>query len=83
MNTNTAQPTVSYEFSRLCFRSDLITPLTEKETFRVTTPVGIFQMSKAEFLKIFGHVTLTRSWRQGGIYHYPKVPQKAEQFLVG
>src|SRR5262249_46286006 len=79
---HTAQP-VMYEFSRLCFKADIIEPLSDQESFRVITPGGTFQMTKADFYRDFANVVKSRSYREGGIYHYPTVPQKALRYRVG
>jgi len=44
---------VTYEFSRLGFKADVIEPLRDRDSFRVVTPVGTFQMTKAEFYRDF------------------------------
>jgi curved DNA-binding protein CbpA len=74
---------VMYEFSRLCFKADVIESLSDQGSFRVVTPVGIFQMTKADFYRDFANVVRSRSYREGGIYHYPTVPQKALGYQVG
>ena len=75
-------PPSTYDFSRLCFRRDVIEALGANESFRVVTPVGTFQMTKAQFEQAFRNVIESRSYRIDGIYHYPKVPQRAEQFRI-
>jgi hypothetical protein len=77
------KPKTTYEYSRLCFKADLIEPLGEHEQFCVITPEGSFVMTKREFHKVFDNVVRTRSYRDGRIYHYPKTPQKAAPFLRG
>ena len=72
----------SYAHSRLCFKAAVIEPLALAQTFRVTTNVGTFAMTKRQFYTVFSNVVLTRSYREGGLYHYPKPPAKAEQFRV-
>ena len=71
---------VSYESTRLLFKADVIEPLGERDRFRVVTPEGDFEMSKADFYGVFPNVARSRSYRERGIYHYPVVPGKAEQF---
>jgi hypothetical protein len=73
---------VSYKFSRLCFKADLIEPLGESDSFCVDTPEGPFLMTKREFYRFFSNVVQTRSYRDNRIYHYPRTPQKALPFLV-
>ena len=72
---------VEYKFSRLCFKADIIEPLNEDDVFIVHTPEGSFQMSKADFYEVFSNVVNTKSYKERGIYHYPKTPNKALQYL--
>jgi hypothetical protein len=71
-----------YTYSRLCFKRDVIEPLGRDDEFEMETPVGVFRMAKREFYDVFNNVVKTRSYQEKGIYHYPKVPAKAEQFLI-
>jgi hypothetical protein len=73
---------VSYSASRLLFKADIIEPLRDEDKFRVTTPAGTYEMSKADFFRVFAHVPLTKSWRRDRIYHYPRPPAAAAQFLI-
>jgi len=77
-----AAPTTTYHFSRLCFRRDAIEPIGRSEAFRVITPVGTFQMTKSDFYRDFQNVVESKSYREDGIYHYPKVPARAERYRV-
>ncbi len=70
-------PTVTYNFSRLCFKASQIEPLQDNQVFRVITPVGSSQMTKAEFHKAFPRVVVSKSYFENGIYHYPTVPKSA------
>jgi hypothetical protein len=72
----------TYTFTRLCFKRGIIEPLGWLDEFRVITPVGTFQMSKEQFYEVFANVVKSRSYQQDGIYHYPTVPEKAQQFLL-
>ena len=71
----------SYEFSRLGFKADVIEPLGPSDRFRVVTPEGTFEMSKADFYRDFGNVTRSMSYRDRGLYHYPRTPEKALKYL--
>ena len=70
-------PAVTYNFSRLCFKANQIEPLNDDQVFRVVTPVGTFQMTKAEFHRAFPKVVASKSYAENGIYHYPAVPKSA------
>ncbi|HEY3783044.1 MAG TPA: hypothetical protein VGL56_18350 [Fimbriimonadaceae bacterium] len=71
---------VEYEFTRLGFIRDMIEPLSDNEKFRVITPGGTFEMTKAQFYDVFSNVTKTMSYVDRGLYHYPTTPGKALQF---
>ena len=75
-------PRVTYTFSRLGFKAEHIEPLSDSDEFRVETPVGDFQMSKAEFYRDFANVVESRSYSENGLYHYPTVPEKAKKYLL-
>jgi len=77
-----AAPSTTYRFSRLCFRRDMIEPIGLSEAFRVVTPTGSFQMTKSDFYRDFQNVVESKSYREDGIYHYPKVPARAERYRV-
>jgi hypothetical protein len=77
-----ASATATYNFSRLCFRRDVIEAIGSSEEFRVITPTGTFQMTKADFYRDFRNVVESKSYREDGIYHYPKVPARAQRYRV-
>ena len=78
----TTAPAATYSFSRLCFRREVIESLAPNESFQVVTPVGKFQMTKSDFYREFQNVVESKSYSEGGIYHYPKLPARAERFRV-
>jgi hypothetical protein len=71
-----------YSFSRLCFKRDVIEPLSEDARFEVVTPVGVFRMTKRQFHDDFPALLHTVSYRDRGIYHFPQVPHRALKYLV-
>jgi hypothetical protein len=74
-------PAVRYASSRLTFKADLIEPLAPPEHFRVDTPVGSFQMSKAEFYDAFPKLVQTPSYQVQRVYHSKAPPRHALPFL--
>ena len=76
------KPSATYRFCRLGFKADVIEPLEAHQAFRIDTPQGCFQMTKAEFKRVFANVAGSRSYRDKGLYHYPVIPAKAWVFLV-
>jgi hypothetical protein len=80
--TSAGTPKASYRASRLTFKSRVIEPLDWGEVFRVVTPIGTFEMTKADFYAAFPRVRLTVSYRERGIYHFPVLPKAAERFRL-
>lgn len=76
------KPAITYNFSRFCFKASHIEPLEDDQAFRVVTPKGTFQMTKAEFYKAFPKVVVSKSYAENGIYHYPAVPKSAMPYLL-
>ncbi len=76
-------PTVTYTFSRFCFKADAIEPLAMTDTFRmITTRHGTFQMTKEEFYRDFPKVRETRSYREGRLHHSPTVSRMAARYRI-
>ena len=69
-----------YRASRLTFKRDVIEPLEPDDAFRVVTPLGTFEMTKADFYRVFPNVRKTRSYRETGTYNYASLPIAAEEF---
>jgi hypothetical protein len=74
------EPKQTYKYSRLCFKRKVIDTLRADDEFRIETPMGVFQMSRAEFDTDFGKISKTASWKNLGFYSYPVVPSKAEKY---
>jgi hypothetical protein len=74
------EDSASYEFRRLCFKKRIIDGLGQDDLFRVDTPMGSFEMTRAQFERDFRNVLDSESYKQTGMYHYPKIPQKAERY---
>ncbi len=72
----------TYRATRLTFKRDVIEPLADGDTFRVVTPLGIFQMTKAEFYEVFPGVVVSASYRTAGTYNYSVLPSKAARFRL-
>lgn len=72
---------LSYEYTRLTFKRDVIESLAPSESFRVKTPEGTFEFTRAEFETEFPKVVNSESYRSG-LYNYSKTPKRALAFLV-
>lgn len=67
---------------RLSFYKHKIDPLQPKQTMRITVEgLGVFEISKEDFLNTFNEVVMSPSYRADGLYTYPSMPEKAKRFL--
>lgn len=73
---------IKYTATRLLFRRLVIEALSMDESFRIITPQGIFQLTRRMFETEFPNVVKSKSYQIGGIYHYPRTPQRALRYLV-
>lgn len=76
------KPTASYSAPRLRFYADIIEPLPMGAIFEIISPDATWQMTKADFYRVFPNVVTSKSYTNARYYHYPKPPEKAEQFRV-
>jgi hypothetical protein len=72
----------SYSATRLLFDANVIEPLAMHEVFEVMTSDAAWRMTKADFYRVFPNVVASKSYMKTRCYHYPKPPEKAEQFRV-
>lgn len=72
----------SYRATRLLFRAEVIEGLDDDEAFRIETPDGTYEMTRAEFLRTFDNVAASPTYRNTGRYSYSTTPEKARRFLV-
>ena len=56
--------------------------LRDDESFRVITPMGVFEMTKGELYRTFPGVPRSDSYLVHGRYNYSRLPAAAAQFLV-
>ena len=59
----------------------VIESLSDDDSFRIVLPQGVIEMTKRQFKEHFSNVRTSASYREVGIYHYPKLPRVAMQFL--
>jgi hypothetical protein len=76
------KPTVSYSAPRLRFYADIIEPLAMSAVIEIVSPDATWRMTKADFYRVSPNVVASKSYVQAHYYHYPKPPEKAEQFRV-
>lgn len=72
----------SYRATRLLFRANVIEGLADDQSFRIETPDGTYEMTRAEFLHTFANVADSNTYRSTGEYSYSTTPAKARRFLV-
>lgn len=68
--------------NRLVFYASEIDKLANQDSFEIITDNGIFRMTKKEFYSTFKNVAESKSCRVSGLYHYPRAPKKALQYLI-
>lgn len=73
---------VSYTSSRLTFKKPVIDGLASDDRLQIKTPIGVFEMSKSDFLITFANVAASKSYRKGGVYNYSSLPAKALPFRL-
>lgn len=70
---------IKYHHNRLAFIKRFIDRVSATGKFTVITPVGNFTFMKSEFLEM--NIANTHSYLNIGIYHYPKIPSWAFDYL--
>ena len=74
---------VEYNAARLRFYADKIEPLSDDDIIIIhTNNDGTFQMTKADFNRVFENVANAPCYKRSRYYHYARIPQKAMEFLV-
>lgn len=71
-----------YSHSRLCFKAEIIEPLSMNDRFCIVSNDGVFAMTKREFYDNFPNVVASVSYTRDKIYHYKQPPQKALRFKI-
>ena len=72
----------AYGATRFTLKRDVIESLGPGEVVRIETPSGGFELTKAQVYEAFPRAVQSRSYREGGVYHWPRVPRAAERFRV-
>jgi hypothetical protein len=74
----------SWSAPRLTFYRHKIEPLDLKQSFRVEVQgVGVFEITKEDFLNHFNDASMSPSYRADGLYVYKDLPDKAKKYLKG
>ena len=69
---------------RLCFYRNRIDPLRPAEQFQVKIQgVGTFQITKADFQRVFNNVIMSPQYRSQGLFSYDQIPEAARPFIKG
>jgi hypothetical protein len=78
----TRRPIASWSSDNLVFYRHKIEPLKTNDVFAVHIEnVGIFQITKSEFLRVFNHVVMDQQYRTNGIYKFREFPDEAKSYL--
>lgn len=67
---------------RLVFYRHKIDPLRPSDQFQVKIHgVGVFQITKADFLRVFNNVIMSAQYRSQGMFSYETLPDEARPFM--
>lgn len=73
---------VQWNSSELTFYRHHIEKLKPNDVFAVVVEgQGTFQMTKAEFQRVFNNVIMNADYRTQGVYRYDEIPEEAKAFL--
>lgn len=72
----------AYRATRLLFKASVIERLADDQAFRIETPEGTYEMTRAQFRRTFANVADSETYRRTGVYSYNRTPEKARQYLL-
>jgi hypothetical protein len=72
----------TYQATRLLFKASVIERLTDDQTFRIETPEGTYEMTKAQFHTTFSNVVESDTYKRTGVYSYNRTPEKARRYMI-
>lgn len=68
--------------SKLTFYKHKIEPLQDTQSFKIHLEnIGTFEITKADFCRIFNEVVISSSYWKEGSYTYGEFPEKARRFI--
>jgi hypothetical protein len=73
----------AYRAKRLLFKASVIERLLDDQAFRIETPEGTYEMTKAQFRSTFANVLDSQTYKRTGVLSYNRTPEKARQYLLG
>ncbi len=76
LRVSVVSPSVEYDAGQLTFKAKQLEPLRWDESFRISTPTHTFQMTKAEFYRVFDNVVGSLSYQLKGTYSYSRPPSR-------
>lgn len=78
------RPTVQWSSSSLTFYRHRIESLKPNDVFSVIIEgQGTFQITKAEFQRVFNNVIMNADYRNQGFFKYDDIPEAAKPFIQG
>jgi hypothetical protein len=67
---------------RLVFYRHKIEPLRPSDQFQIKIQgVGVFQITKVDFLRVFNNVVMSPQYRSQGMFSYDQIPDEAKPFI--
>lgn len=81
-NASARRPAVQWASSTLTFYRHRIESLKANDVFSVLIEgQGTFQITKAEFQRVFNNVVMNADYRTQGFFKYDEVPEEARPFI--
>jgi hypothetical protein len=79
---NRAASSNTYRATRLLFKASVIERLSDDQPFRIETPEGTYEMTRAQFRRTFANVADSDTYKRTGVYSYNRTPEKALRYLL-
>jgi hypothetical protein len=81
-STSGKRPSAQWNSTELTFYRHRIESLKPSEIFSIAIDgVGTFQITKAEFQRVFNNVVMNADYRSQGVFRYLDIPEEAKAFI--
>lgn len=81
-NASSRRPAAQWESSQLTFFRHRIESLKPNDVFSIVLEGhGTFQITKAEFQRVFNNVIMNAEYRNQGVFKYDEIPEAARAFI--
>jgi hypothetical protein len=81
-NASSRRPAAQWEASQLTFFRHRIESLKPNDVFSIVLEgQGTFQITKADFQRVFNNVVMNAEYRNQGVFKYDEIPEAARIFI--